>query len=49
MPKSPKGYDAKAGWMGLDPDTNEYCIFPTEDEYLEYFKEASNENTNKSR
>ena len=39
----PKIYDIKTGYLGLDPKTGRYIMFPTEDEYYEYLKELEEE------
>ena len=35
----PKGYYTSAGFMGWLPSLNQYRLFATEDEYIEWFEE----------
>lgn len=35
-----KGYLIPAGYMGYIPSLNEYILFPTEQEYIEYFNDS---------
>lgn len=36
-----KGYLISSGYMGYLPELDGYILFCTEDEYYEYFREAS--------
>ena len=34
-----KGYPVNNGYMGFIPETGDYMLFCTEEEYVEYFKD----------
>ena len=38
--KAPYGYLVEAGFIGYVPDMDRFCLFATENDYLEYIKEG---------
>lgn len=38
-----KGYDAKCGYMGYIPDEERYILFPTYEEYRDFYYENYSE------